>query len=197
LKNPRGNRSFVVAFCEAFRYTPRMAESPEIPEAKDPFEKRVALTIAILAICLSLTGNHSDNAKTDAIIKTDEASNAWGFFQAKSIKGQMAAMHGDLLGRLAGGDAAEAAKKETARLHGEGERYDQEKSEIKEKAEELEKDAKHLLAVNVRCERAALLLQIAVIICSVAILARAHKFWLAGMALGAVGIAVSITAFLM
>ena len=174
-----------------------MADSPEIPEAKDPFEKRVALTIAILAICLSLIGNRGDNAKTDAIIKTNKASNSWGYFQAKSIKGEMAAMHGDLLSRLAGGDAAEAAKNETARLHDEGVRYDKEKSESKDKAEELEKDATHLLAVNDRCDLAALLLQIAVIICSVAILARAHKFWWAGMLLGAAGIVASVTAFLM
>jgi hypothetical protein len=188
---------FPVEFSRAIGYTAGMAESPEIPEAKDPFEKRVALTIAILAICLSLTGNRGDNAKTDAIIKTNEAANQWGYFQAKSIKGQMAAMHGDLLNRLAGGDAVEAAKKQTARLQGEGERYDKEKSEIKEKAEELQKDARHLLAVNDRCDLAALLLQIAVIVCSVAILARAHKFWLAGMILGAVGIVASVTAFVM
>lgn len=174
-----------------------MAETPEIPEAKDPFEKRVALTIAILAICLSLIGNRGDNAKTDAIIKTDEASNQWGYFQAKGVKGQMAAMHGDLLSRLAGGDAVASAKEEAARLHGQAERYDKEKSEIKEKAEELQKEATHASAINDRCDLAALFLQIAVIICSVGILAGSHKFWLAGMILGAVGIVASVTAFLM
>jgi hypothetical protein len=61
-----------------------MPDAPEIPEAKDPFEKRVALTIAIIAICLSFVGNLGDNAKTDAIIKTNEASDQWGFFQAKT-----------------------------------------------------------------------------------------------------------------
>jgi hypothetical protein len=31
-----------------------MAESPEVPEAKDPFEKKIALSIAIIAVILSL-----------------------------------------------------------------------------------------------------------------------------------------------
>src|SRR5437867_3577650 len=103
-----------------------MPDAPEIPEAKDPFEKRVALTIAIIAICLSFIGNLGDNAKTDAIIKTNEASNQWGYFQAKSIKGQLAVMHSDLLSRLAIGDATESAKNEAIRLQGESERYNKE-----------------------------------------------------------------------
>jgi len=52
-----------------------MPDAPEIPEAKDPFEKRVAVTIAILAVALAFIGNKGDNARTDAIIKTNEASN--------------------------------------------------------------------------------------------------------------------------
>lgn len=60
-----------------------MAEAPEIPEANDPFEKQVAVTIACLAVVLAFIGNKGDNAKTDAIIKTNEASNQWGYFQAK------------------------------------------------------------------------------------------------------------------
>lgn len=45
-----------------------MPEAPEIPEAKDPFEKQVAISIAALAVALSVIGNKGDNAKTDAII---------------------------------------------------------------------------------------------------------------------------------
>lgn len=61
-----------------------MPDAPEIPEAKDPFDKRVALSIAIIAICLSFVANLGDNAKTSAILKTSEASDQWNYFQAKS-----------------------------------------------------------------------------------------------------------------
>ena len=57
-----------------------MPDAPEIPEAKDPFDKRVALTIAIIAICLSFVSNLGDNAKTSAILKTSEASDQWNYF---------------------------------------------------------------------------------------------------------------------
>src|SRR5712671_537359 len=104
-----------------------MADTPEIPEAADPFEKRV--TIAVLAVILSFVGNLGDNAKTDAIIKTNEASNQWGYFQAKGIKGQMAAMQGELLAALGGAQPDEARTKEIARLHAETARYETEKAE--------------------------------------------------------------------
>ena len=65
-----------------------MPDAPEIPAAKDPFEKRAALTIAIIAICLSFVSNLGDNAKTSSILKTSEASDQWSYFQAKSTKAQ-------------------------------------------------------------------------------------------------------------
>ena len=60
-----------------------MSETPEIPEANDPFSKQVAITIALLAVVLAVIENKGDNAKTDAIIKTSEASNRWGYYQSK------------------------------------------------------------------------------------------------------------------
>ena len=50
-----------------------MSETPEIPEANDPFSKQVAITIALLAVVLAVIENKGDNAKTDAIIKTSNA----------------------------------------------------------------------------------------------------------------------------
>ncbi len=178
-----------------------MADAPEIPEAKDPFEKRVALTIAILAICLSFVSNLGDNAKAEAGIKTTEASNQWSYFQAKSIKGQMSAMQGDLIARLAaatgGGAPAEEAKADAARLRKEAERYEAERAGIKAKAEELQKEAERKGAVNDRCDQSALFLQIGVVICSVAILAGTRLFWWIGIGLGVAGMALGVAAFLM
>lgn len=174
-----------------------MPDAPEIPEAKDPFEKRVALTIAIIAICLSFVGNLGDNAKTDAIIKTNEASDQWGFFQAKSLKSQIAATHGDLLTRLSNGALSEETKAEAADLKKKAERYEAEENEIKSKAEALQTSAAHASAINDRCDESALLLQISVVVCSVSILAQSHKFWWLGMLLGTAGMALGATAFML
>jgi hypothetical protein len=172
-----------------------MAELPEIPEAADPFEKRVALTIAILAVILSFIGNLGDNAKTEAILKTNEASNKWGYFQAKSIKGQMSRLEGDLLLNLSPSPLPDKTREMVEKLKADSERYDHEKGEIKEEAEHLVAEAKHESDVNEHCDRAALFLQIGVVICSVSILSGWKPFWLIGLGLGIVGAAFGIGAF--
>ena len=174
-----------------------MPEAPEIPEATDPFEKRVAISIAILAVILSFIGSLGDNAKTDSILKTNEAANQWGFFQAKSIKGQIAEMQGTMLAALSGAQPDETRTKEIARLNAEAARYEQEKDAIKKKAEELQTVAAQDSKVNDRCDLSSLMLQIAVVICSVAILSRWHGFWIAGLALGTAGAVTGATAYFM
>jgi hypothetical protein len=173
-----------------------MAEAPEIPEAKDPFEKRAALTISIVAIFLAFIGNLGDNAKTEAIIKTNQSSDRWGYFQAKGIKGQMAGMQSSLMAAVAGPNASEEARAEIARLKKESERYEGEKGEIKKEAEGLQKEAAHNAAINDRCDHASLFLQLSVVFCSVSILARSQKLWFVGIVLGAIGAVIGVTAFL-
>ena len=69
----------------------------------------LAATIAMLAVVLSFVGNCGDNAKTDAIIKTNEAANKWSHFQAKSVKGQLSEMQVNLIETLGGSAATEKA----------------------------------------------------------------------------------------
>ncbi len=52
----------------------------------DPSNKKVALLIAILALCLAISETLSKAYQTEVITKQVEASNLWAFFQAKSIR---------------------------------------------------------------------------------------------------------------
>ncbi len=174
-----------------------MADAPEIPEASTDFEKKIALTIAILAVALSFVNNKGDNSKTEAIIKTNLASDNWSHFQAKSIKGHVEEMHAGLLRELGGATLSDEAKQSLVRLAGGVEKLKGEKEEIGKKAEELTKEANKLGAINDRCDLAALLLQIGIVICSVAILSEWKPFWYTGIVLGAIGAGIGVTAFLM
>lgn len=194
-KAPRNKFLFRVATDARYRYNLLMPDAPQIPGAKDPFERRVALTISIIAICLSFMTNVGDNAKTSAILKTNEASDQWGYFQAKNTKAQLSAMHGDLLMRLSSDERSDDSRNQAIKLGQEARRYDMEKSEIKVVAEKLTAEATHMSAINNRCDQGALFLQIAVIVCSVSILAQSHKFWWLGMLLGITGMGVGATAY--
>jgi uncharacterized protein DUF4337 len=174
-----------------------MSDAPEIPEATTDFEKKIALTIAILAVVLSLVNNLGDNSKTDAIIQTNQATDKWMYYQAKGIKQQLAEMQSTLLADLGGATISEAAKAQADKMQTEAARYDSEKGAIKTEAENLQKQAGVKSAINDRCDMSALLLQIGIVVCSVAILSQWRLFWFIGMALGAAGIVIGITAFLM
>jgi hypothetical protein len=196
-----------------------MSEAPEIPEAEDPFAKRIAITIAILAVAISLIGNLGDNAKTESIIKTTAAANQWGYFQAKSIKEHGYVLDKDLLSALTPAAVDPARRDELLKgFDRKIAKYETEKKqigfgetdaqgtfqEIKDdqgkviiSAKQYEEEAAHGIRINDRCDQSSLLLQIAVILCSVAILVRMHSFWFIGMGIGAIGTVVGATAFLM
>ena len=55
----------------------------------DSGNKRVALLIAVLALCLALAETLAKGAQTDALSYNVEASNLWAFFQAKTIRQTM------------------------------------------------------------------------------------------------------------
>jgi hypothetical protein len=48
--------------------------------------KKIALLIAVIALCLALSETLGKGAQTESIAKNVEASNLWAFFQAKSIR---------------------------------------------------------------------------------------------------------------
>src|SRR5579871_748218 len=66
-----------------------MSESQEqaekIKEASSE-NRRIALLIAIIALCLALSETLGKSAQTESITKNVEASNLWAFFQAKTIR---------------------------------------------------------------------------------------------------------------
>ena len=61
-------------------------EHAEHAEHASGSNKKIALLIAIIALCLALSETLGKSAQTEAISKNVEAANLWAFFQAKSIR---------------------------------------------------------------------------------------------------------------
>jgi hypothetical protein len=88
-----------------------MEQADQAKEASHE-NRNIALLIAVIALCLSLSETLGKGAQTEAIAKNVEASNLWAFFQAKSIRRttvQTAAEQARLGLGAAGDDAAKAA----------------------------------------------------------------------------------------
>ena len=87
-------------------------EHAEHAEHASGENKKIALLIAVIALCLALSETLGKGAQTESISKNVEASNLWAFFQAKSIRRtvvQTASDQSKLSLGAVGDDAARAA----------------------------------------------------------------------------------------
>jgi len=120
-------------------------EHAEHAEHASGENKRIALLIAVIALCLALSETLGKGAQTESIAKNVEASNLWAFFQAKSIRRttvQTAADQGKL-GLATGDDATKAAlQKQIDEWQKTAARYRSE-PETGEGTEQLSERAKH------------------------------------------------------
>jgi hypothetical protein len=121
-----------------------MEQADQAKEASSE-NRKIALLIAIIALCLALSETLGKGAQTESIAKNVEASNLWAFFQAKSIRHTVVQTAADQskLSLGAGDDAAKAAaQKQIDAWEKTAERY---RSDAKsgEGQEQLSERAKH------------------------------------------------------
>lgn len=176
-----------------------MHEAVELHEghgehASDPLTIRVSVTIAILAVLVAAITLLGHRATTEELLLQAQATDQWAYYQAKNIRQHEMQGYADLLGALAPQDKEKTAEIREKYLK-EVERYGNDKDEIGEKARELEKERDIMSRRSDRFDGGEVLLEIALVVCSVTLLTKRTLFWYAGMFLGAVGVIVALTGF--
>ena len=182
-------------------------------EAAETFRNRAALLIAVLAAVLAVGGLGGGNATDDMVASNIKASDTWAFYQAKNVRQTMYEIEAERLkAQLAAGSiapaerpAAEARLKDyqatIARYDSEPDPRDPSKGEGKK---ELSAQARvHEAAFDEASRRddnfdyAEVLLQLALVLGSVAILA--VNRWILGLsaALGVIGSLLTLNGFLL
>jgi len=66
-----------------------MEHEVEIEHHHTPINRRIGILIALMAAALAFTEMAANNAATDVVRETVEATDTWAFFQAKSIRAAM------------------------------------------------------------------------------------------------------------
>jgi hypothetical protein len=121
-------------------------EHAEHAEHASGENRKIALLIAVIALCLALSETLGKGAQTESISKNVEASNLWAFFQAKSIRRtvvQATSEHAKLSLGTVSDDAAKAAlQKQIDDWNKTASRYRSE-PETGEGSEQLSERAKH------------------------------------------------------
>jgi hypothetical protein len=101
----------------------------------------------------------------------------------------------DLLGAITPLDK-EANTKLTEKYKKEVERYEGDKDTISEKAKDLEKERDMVSHRADRFDGGEALIEIGLVICSITLLTKRRGFWYAGMLVGAAGVVLAATGFL-
>ncbi|OIQ78888.1 hypothetical protein GALL_394000 [mine drainage metagenome] len=146
----------------------------------------VAIFTAILATVgaiVSYQGGATQNEamlyKNEAVLKKAQASDQWGYYQAKSSKQHLMELAIDL-----------APKDKADFYRSQVEKYKKEKKDIQQKAEQLDQESlnadaesDHIMHPHHRLAQAMTLIQIAISLASITVLTR--RRWLFGLAMGA------------
>jgi hypothetical protein len=168
-------------------------------EKKEAWLGYLALTTVIFAVCATLSTLKGGGYGSRAVLSQAQASDQWSYYQAKSIKGYLYELQRDkiALELKAGVRAAAEYRDKAAFYQGEIDRYKGEKEEIKKKAETLEASRDDAQKHSGAFGMAAMFLQIAILLSSVAALMRKKYFWFLGMAGGCFGLIYFLNGFIL
>ena len=164
--------------------------------------KKIALLIAVFALCLAFSETLGKSANTEAITLNIKASDTWAFFQAKTIRRtvvQAAAEEMKVEVASASDAAVKAAmtkqiddwEKTAARYRSEPETREG-TTELMERAKEAEHERDTALARYHNYEFASAAFQIAIVLCSAAVII--SMMVLAWLACGVAIVGIAFTA---
>lgn len=168
--------------------------------ATSKFDKRVAVTVAIIAALMATVHSFENDAQTESLKfeiesgkEKTSAANAWSYYQAKNIRDHLYESLEEVASIVPTQDAA-AKEKAQNRWKAQRQKYQADLERHMKEAQEREKEAEkfhqksevqHHLANS--SGRATLFLELGIVITSLAVLTRQRVFWLGGVVLASCG----------
>ena len=170
-----------------------MSTTEELQEhaehAKEPFDKRVAATMAIIAAVLAVVSVLGHIATTEELLNQQKASDQWSYYQAKSIRRYQSEVARDMFAQLKNEQLSEQYVKNA-------EKYRSDDEEIQKEAQALENESHLRGRQALRLHFGEVFLEVSIVFASLAILSKRPLLWYASMAIGLVGVGAAITTVL-
>ena len=185
------------------------AELMDQDQQRDMFKQRAAVAIAVFAMVLAICGLGGSNAGKDATMNNILASNFYNFYQAKNIRQTSLKLAADEieLTRLTDPALPEANRtalqKKLDSYKADIQRYETEpstnegKKELLARAKEHEELRDHALRQDPYFDYAEALLQIAIVLISVSIIATLPWLAMFGGIVGLIGLLLTINGYLL
>jgi hypothetical protein len=182
-----------------------LPNTEELEEEKEKsFTRRVALVTALFAVCLAITSLGGNRAMKEMLLSQQEASNQWAYYQAKVIRehlyrSQSLLLEAQLLerGSALKPEAKEQIESLMKKAGDEATRFALEKKGVEEEARKLELERDTYRAKDPYFEYAEVLLQIAIVMASIAILSGSRPVFYFSLVSALLGTCLSANGFLM
>jgi Domain of unknown function (DUF4337) len=161
---------------------------------EDPTLAPVSVTMAILAVLVAVVTLLGHRAHTEEVVMQAKASDQWAYYQAKNIRRHEDEIFSDLASVQTTTDASALAKLRE-KYSSEASRYKDDQKEIEDKAKEQEAEVATERNRADRYDLAEVFLEVGLVITSITLLSGRRLFWMFGILMGLIGIAVAATGF--
>jgi hypothetical protein len=156
--------------------------------AHDPFDKRVAATMAIIAAALAVVSVLGHLFATEELLLQQKASDQWSYYQAKSIRRYQSEVAKDLFATMGGAKSEKKAEDYSGKAEG----YKKDMEEISKDAKEKEQESR-LRGHQALCLHIGeIFLEIAIVFASLAILTKRPTLYWTAVGSSAVGVVIGI-----
>jgi hypothetical protein len=169
-----------------------MSVEEEIQEhtehAKEPFDKKVAATMAILAAFLAVVSVLGHIMTTEELLEQQKASDQWSYYQAKSIRRYQSEVARDIFAGMKLSDQSTQYQKN-------GEKYKKDDEDIQKEAQGLERESHLRGRQALGFHFGEVFLEFSIVLASLAILTKRGALWYASILSGTVGAIVALTIY--
>jgi hypothetical protein len=160
----------------------------EIEKAKEPFDKKVAATMAILAAFLAVVSVLGHIMTTEELLLQQKASDQWSYYQAKSIRRYQSEVARDLFAGMKLNDQSTAYQKNS-------EKYRKDDEDIQKEAQGLEQESRLHGRQALGFHFGEVFLEFSIVLASLAILTKRRFLWYSCILSGTIGAVVAAAIF--
>jgi hypothetical protein len=163
--------------------------SEHAKEAKAPFEKKVAGSMAVIAAALAVVSVFGQLYANEELLAQQKSSDQWAYYQAKSSRRYASDIARDILKTMTGEPAAQTAEAYAKN----SERYEREGDEIQAEAKKLAAESELKGKQALRLHIGEIFLEIGIVFATLAILTKRDLVWWIAILSAAGGVAIALT----
>lgn len=171
-------------------------------EDKNRWINFLALTTVVIALGATLSTLSVGKFSNRSILRQTQASNQWSYYQAKSIKSYLYELQKEKLETelqlvpSADNSVRQDYQRRIEKYSEKIKRYDREKADIMRQAKDLESQRDAAMTVSQQFGMAVIFLQLAILLSSIATVAKKKAMWIFGLLLACVGLIYFVNGYL-